>query len=319
MTFEHLTYGDVSRKDDVVLNAVEILTAKETQIFNMLGKTSAIDTIHSYLTDTLKTAAANAVAEEADYTNLQRTAPSRKTNIVQIVAIPFRVSRTQQEVEHYHGQNELQRQTSKALMEWANDAEFNLLRSTLVSGISGTAPKMSGILECISKSTNVTAQTSGTAFSATILNGLMQANWTNSNGDVATNLFVGAYLRNVVDSFTQKTNTLVSAGGVSTIVNTVSVYQTSFGTLQIHTHRYINVSGTDATGRVLGLNPTKLKVAMLKSPYIDTGLSRAGDYDSRAVVGENLPTLNSSNSVDIQFIWTIPSQVSCLNNVCLVA
>jgi hypothetical protein len=32
---------------------IKILTAKETQIFNMLGKTKAIDTVHSYLTDTL--------------------------------------------------------------------------------------------------------------------------------------------------------------------------------------------------------------------------------------------------------------------------
>lgn len=47
------SYGDVSKKESVVLNAVEILTAKETMIFNMLGKTNAIDTVHSYLTDTL--------------------------------------------------------------------------------------------------------------------------------------------------------------------------------------------------------------------------------------------------------------------------
>lgn len=279
------------------MNAIEILTAKETQLFNMLGKTNCIDTIHSYLTDTLKTAGANGVAEEADYTNLQRSAPSRKTNIVQILAIPFRVSRTQQEVEHYHGQNELQRQLNKALMEWANDAEWNLLRSTLVSGVSGTVPKMSGILEAISKSTNVTAQTSGTVFSATILNGLMKANWDNSNGDVATDIFVGSYLRNIIDGFTQKTNTLVSGAGVSTIVNTVSVYQTSFGTVQIHTHRYLNISGTDATGRVLGLNRNKLKVAMLKAPYIDTELSRAGDYDARAVVGKfTLETHNQDSN-----------------------
>ena len=48
-----LTYGDVSRRDDVVLNAIEILTATESQIMNQLGKTTAIDTIHSFLTDTL--------------------------------------------------------------------------------------------------------------------------------------------------------------------------------------------------------------------------------------------------------------------------
>jgi len=47
------TYGDTSAREDVVMNAIEILTAKETQIFNMLGKTQAINTIHAYQTDTL--------------------------------------------------------------------------------------------------------------------------------------------------------------------------------------------------------------------------------------------------------------------------
>lgn len=48
------SYGDSSAREDVVLNAVEILTARETQVFNLLGKTTAINTIHSFLTDTLK-------------------------------------------------------------------------------------------------------------------------------------------------------------------------------------------------------------------------------------------------------------------------
>lgn len=137
------SYGDVSRKEDVVLNAIEILTAKENQIFNMLGKTTAIDTVHSYLTDTLKTAASSAVAEAGDYTLGTRTTPTRLTNIIENVAIPFAVTRTQRLIAHYHGEDELIRQVNKALMEWANDAEFDLVRSTLVSGVSGTAPKLS--------------------------------------------------------------------------------------------------------------------------------------------------------------------------------
>ena len=32
------TYGDSSAKEDVVLNAIEILTAKETQIMNLTGQ-----------------------------------------------------------------------------------------------------------------------------------------------------------------------------------------------------------------------------------------------------------------------------------------
>ena len=76
------SFGDVSRKEDVVLNAIEILTAKETQIFNMLGKTEAIDTVHSYLTDTLDAPALNAQKEADDYSYGARTTPSRLTNIV---------------------------------------------------------------------------------------------------------------------------------------------------------------------------------------------------------------------------------------------
>lgn len=291
------SYGDSSRKEDVVLNAIEYLTAKETQIFNMLGKTDARDTIHSFLVDTYKTAATNSQEETSDYTYLQRTTPSRQTNIIQILTIPITVSNTQREIEHYHGQDEMARQTQKALIEWANDAEFNLLRQTLTSGVSGTtAPTMSGILEAISQSTNYTAHTSGTAWSASILDSLMKNNYDNSTGDVATDLFMGSYLRKATDDFTQKTNVVVNGGGMSSIVKTVSSYTTAFGTVNIHTHRYINVSGTDATGRVLGINPDKLKIAFLKKPYIQTDLSVAGDYKKNAVIGKFTLEVRNKNS-----------------------
>lgn len=279
------SYGDVSRKEDVVLNAIEILTAQENYIFNMLQKTDAKDTVHSYLVDTLKAAAANAQTEAGAYTMLARSTPSRLTNIVQNLAIPFDVTRTQELVEHYQGKNELERQTEKALKEFANDAEFNLVRSTLTSGASGTAPKMSGIIEATSKSTNHTTHTSGTVWSATILDGLMAKNYDSSNGDVATDLFMGSYLRQVTDGFVQKSNVVVNAPGVSTIVRTVTTYETAFGTLSIHTHRYVQQTA-DATGRVLAIRPEKLAVAFLERPRIDTGLARTGDSTPRAVVGK---------------------------------
>lgn len=280
-----LTYGDVSAKEDVVLNAVEILTARETQIFNMLGKTTAINTVHSYLVDSLLTAGSLAVAEEADYSATALTTPTRLTNLVEIVAKNFKVSRTQQEISHYHGDDEKQRQTEKGLMDWGNAAEFDLVRATLTSGASGTAPKMNGLIAAISKSTNTTVHNSGTVWSASILDGLMRTNWENSNGDNATDLFMGSFLRAATDNFTQKSNVVVNNGGMTTIVRTVSTYETAFGTLRIHTHRYVQQS-SDATGRVLGLRPEKLKVAFLKKPYIDTDLARSGDYDTRAVVGK---------------------------------
>lgn len=290
------TYGDVSAKEDVVMNAIEILTAKETQIFNMLGKTTAINTIHSYLVDTLATAASLAVEEAADYTATANTTPTRLTNLVEIVAKNFKVSRTQQDISHYHGEDELTRQTQKALMDWGNAAEFDLVRSTLASGVSGTVPKMMGIIAAISKSTNTTAHNSGTVWSASILDALMKNNWDNSNGDVSTDLFMGSFLRAATDGFTQKSNVVVNnPGGQTTIVRTVTTYETAFGTLRINTHRYIQQS-SDATGRVLAIRPEKLKVAFLSKPTIDTGLARSGDYDNRAVVGKfTLETRNQDS------------------------
>jgi hypothetical protein len=287
------SYGDSAIKQDV-LGLVEILTAREDWFLSNLGKTVAISTVHSSLTDTLRTAASQAVAEGEDFTNLARTTTTLVTNIVEKIAIPFKVDRTQQLVQHYYGEDELARQTTKALAEWGNAAEFDVVRSTLVSGQSGTTPKMSGILEAISRSTNYTAHNSGTVFSTSILNGLMKENMDNSNGDVATDLFVGSFLRNVIDNFTNKSNTLVTVDAKE-IMNTVDVYSTSFGRLSIRYHRYVQQSG-DATGQVLAVRPEKLKIAYLRRPFIDTTLQRAGDYDFRAIVGDLTVEVKNRNS-----------------------
>lgn len=137
------SYGDSAAKEDVVLRAIEILTARETQIMNLIGNADAIATVHSYLVDVLDTAASLAVAESGDFSNTALVTPTRLTNLVQLMVKKFSVSRTQQVIEHYHERNELERQTEKALMDWANGAEFDFVRSTLTSGASGTAPKMS--------------------------------------------------------------------------------------------------------------------------------------------------------------------------------
>ena len=279
-----LTYGDVSRKEDVVLNAVEQLTAEENTLLNKLGKTSAIDTVHSFLVDTLSTPASKAVAMNTDFALSAQTTPTRLTNLVQEVAEAIQVSRPQEKVAHYQGGNMTEYQTTKALKNWGNAAEFDLVRSTLVSGLSGTITKMNGVIAAISKSTNTTAHTSGTVFSASILDGIMADNWTNSNGDVATDVFVGGIMRRVIDGFTQKSNVVVNAPGVSDIVKTVVTYETSMGTVMVTEHRYVDIAGTDATCRVLGVRPEKLKIAYLDKPFIKD-LAEGGAYTKKAVYG----------------------------------
>lgn len=289
------SYGDVSKRESV-LGLVEILTAQEKQIMNMIGKTKAIDTVHSTLLDTLDTPGSAAVAEAADYTAGALTTPSRLANVVESIAKPFKVSRVQQAVDHYHGENELSRQTTKALKSFANSAEFDLVRSTLVSGASGTVAKMEGVIAHISKATNTTAHTSAVAWSASIMKGLMKANIDNSNGDVATDIFMGSYLKDVTDGFTNKVNTVSTGTNVREVVQVVDIFETGLGKLKTHFHRYIQDT-SDSTARVLAIRPESHKVAYLEEPYVDKELARTGPFDFYAVTGSmTLETRNQDTN-----------------------
>lgn len=194
----------------------------------------------------------------------------------------------------YTGQNELARQTTKSLVDWGNAAEFDLVRSTLTSGASGTAPKMDGIIRGISRSTNYTLQTSGTAFTATILRLLMKDNWDNSNGEVATDIFVGSFLSDKIDTFTNKSTTVVT-GDSKSLVYATDIFETGLGKVRKHAHRYVQQTA-DANARILGVRPEKLKIAYLQKPFIQTDLARSGDYDKRAVVGKMTLEILNRNS-----------------------
>lgn len=291
------TYGDQTIKTDIVLDSVEIISATEDGIFSMLGKTDAIAMVHSYPVDTLATAGSLAVEQGTDFTYGARTTPTLLTNLVEEVAQPVRVTRPQRAVQHYHGQDELNRQMAKALKEFSNGVEFDLVRSTLVSGVSGTVAKMSGIIQAISKSTNTTSHTSGTVFTATILDGLMQNCWQSSNGDVATDIYVGGIMKRITDNFVQKVNSVVNIPDVRGIVRTVTTYETAFGTVTFHKHRFVDIQGTDATCRILAIRPEKLKVAFLEKPTILDNLTVGGAYTPRAVYASmTLETRNQDSN-----------------------
>lgn len=289
------TYGDSSIKTDVVLNAVEILSATEDGIYAMIGKTNAISMVHSYSVDTLATPGSLAVEQGQDFVFGARTTPSLLTNLVQEMAQPVRVTRPEVAVQHFHGQNEMERQMGKALKEFSNGIEFDLVRSTQVSGASGTVAKMSGIIQAISKSTNTTAQASNTVFSATVLDGLMQGSWANSNGDVATDIFLSGKMKAVTDGFVQKTNNLTNIGDAKTIVRTVTTYETSLGTVTFHKHRYIWQTG-DVSERVLGIRPDKLKAAWLEAPMVLDNFTIGGAYFPKAVYGSMTLEVHNQDS-----------------------
>jgi len=165
-----------------------------------------------------------------------------------------------------------------------------------VSGVSGTVPKMEGIIAHISKSTNTSVQTSGTVWSASILKGIMKDNIDNSNGDVATDVYMGSYLKDKTDDFTNKTTNVNTGSNQKTIVLATDVFETGLGKVAVKFHRYVQQS-TDATARVLGVRPEKHEIAVLEETYEDTDLARSGPYDKRAITGSfTLATRNHDSN-----------------------
>lgn len=282
MAAELRTYGDTSIKESV-LQQIELLTALEDNLLTTFSKSPAQNTVHSSLTETLRTPASQAVAESAVATLLARTTPVRVTNLTEIVAIPFGISGTQRAVSHFDYADEYTHQAEKAMLEWKNAAEFDLVRSTLVSGASGTAPKMTGVISSVS--TNATAETSGTIFSESIMNGLLQLTWTNSNGEVATDFYVGAQIKRKISGFAGRTGSQTVTKDMMTAVNSIDFYISDFGEHRVHLHRFVFQAGTDATQRFLAIRPEKYSVAYLREPFLQE-LGKTGDFDQSQVIGE---------------------------------
>lgn len=258
MASELRTFGDSSIVRDVQ-SEIEILSPVENLLLNNLSKAVARSTVHQWQDDTLDTPAGNAATEYKAFTPDTLSVPTLRTNLVQHIYKAVSVTDTQTMVTHESGEDEFARQVAKKMKSWSNDAEFNLLRSSLVSGASGTGAAMNGVIKTIS--TNSTSHTSGTVFSESIFNGMLADTYNNANGEVTTDVLVGQLMKRKISSFTTGLTKNVNVSE-RTAGAPVQVYESDFGTVNIHLHRYIQQSA-DATARVLGVNMNKLYVAYL--------------------------------------------------------
>lgn len=290
------TYGDTSIAEDV-LDLVEMLSPTEDTLFRTLGKSVAKNTVHQWLVDTLATTAA-AAEEASQFSGSALNNPSRSTNLVEKVDLDFGVSDTQRAVDHYGFADRFVYEQEKALKSWRNFAESEMLRGSLVSGASGTSTQMAGIINCIS--TNATAETSGTVFNQSILDGHLANGWQNGNGEAVSDVYVGAILKRRISQFSGRSGTqFIIPADQERLITTTSGYVSDFGDLQVHLHRYMsqNYSATaDATARVLGIAASKFKIAYLINPKVEIFGRRGSTTDARATGSLTIESLNEKTS-----------------------
>ena len=82
------TYDSNARKESL-LDIITNISPVENGLISLLGRSSASNTLHEWVTDTLKTPAAQSVVEGSDASFASRTNPTRVQNQTQIVRIDF--------------------------------------------------------------------------------------------------------------------------------------------------------------------------------------------------------------------------------------
>ena len=283
-----ITHMDASRAEDVV-DLITNVDYKSTPLYSGLSESTAMNTLHEWLTDTFATSADNAQVEAGDASTTDLTQPSRANNVVQMFRKNIVVSDTERAVRVYGASDPYTYQMQKAMVELARDIEKALMAGTRASGASGTARRLAGVVASIT--TNATARSSGTSLSETEFNDIMKGVWdagTDSNPD---EVYVGSYLKRVISGFTAGSTKFTEVTD-RRLTNVVDVYEGDFGVHKLFKHREV------PTNTVVALDSSKWRVAYLngrRPKHIP--LAKTGSATKGMIEGElTLEALNEKSS-----------------------
>lgn len=270
---------DESVKESV-LDMIVNIDPVENYLLSNLARSSAADEFHYTLQDTLKTPALAAAVEGAD-PSYENTNPSRTVNFLHIIEDSFTITESEQAADRFGSpEDRVAYETEKALKNWANKAEFALLRSTLVTGSGSAARQMRGLKFSLS----IVTASSGVSLSETILNDRLQAAW--DQGANVDLILAPMTLKRRISGFNGGNGTKFYNQEDRRLVTPIEVYESdaSGKPVKIVAHRFMRQSG-DNNYDILGIEESKFAVAYLREPKVRP-LAKTGDAEKRQVIGE---------------------------------
>lgn len=256
----------------------------ENYLVSNLQRSSANDIFHYTLQDTLKTPALSAKAEGSDPT-YANTDPTRTLNMLHIIDDAFEITETEQATDRYGSpEDRVAYETEKALKNWANKAEFALLRSTLVSGGASTGAAFARQMRGLKYSLSVVTSSSGVSLSETIFNDRLQATW--NQGANVDLVLAPMTLKRRISSWNGNGGTKYYNQEDRRLVTPIEVYESdaSGKPVKLVAHRFMTISG-DLNYDILGVEMDKFATAYLREPKVRP-LAKTGDSERRQVVGE---------------------------------
>ena len=291
------TYSVANLRREDLEDIIYTASPTDTPFMSMIGREKAKDITHSWTTDSLRAAAANANIDGDETSFAAYTAPARLSNTCQIFKEAFVVSGTARAVNTVGGMDELVRLSLKSQKQVLQDTELALVGNQApVAGNNSTARVLRPMCGWFSTNTSrgsggangtiSAAATDGSlrAFAETQIQTVMESIANNAN-EMPSIMMVHTSKRKNVSAFVGN-GTRFNEVDDGKLKTTVSVYQTDFTDLAVTSNRLMR------TRDVAILNPSSWKWASLRDMGTEP-LAKTGDADKFQVVHEGTLVCNN--------------------------
>lgn len=284
------SYQSIGNREDLT-DVIYNISPTDTPFMTSVGKTKATAVYHEWQTDSLAAVnVSNAVVEGATASDATLSPSVRVGNRTQISQKTIKISGTLETINKAGRKSEKAYQLAKASSEIKRDMEAILLSNQVAAaGDASTARVLGGLQTWLNS--NYSGGTSGTAgnlgttarvtgtdraFTATILNTVIQSTYT--NGGSPTILMVTPAQKVVASTFAGIATRFKDVPGnvQAAIINAADVYVSDFGTISIVPNRFIPNADNDDTAFLL--DPEMAAVAYLR-PFQTNELAKTGDAD----------------------------------------
>ncbi len=286
MAFGALTTSQTDIRESLLSILRDVSPNTDNYFVSNLGQApSATNTLHQWVTyNTARPTSVTASIEGAAASYGDLTAPTRTTNITEIVTEPVRVSGTLRAVSTATGEDPYVFQKAQALKRLKADMEYVTINGVRASGASGVAGAMTGIDGMIS--TNVTARASGTSFTEQELNDMLQDVWTQVGSEYVSDLIVcPMIISRRISGFTSNLTRFIDATE-KRLTNQVRVYDSQVGqSVMIIPHKDVRSSAGTLT--VYALREELYKHSFLAGrEHMYEELAKDGDRDNGQYITE---------------------------------
>lgn len=267
---------------DDILNFITNKSSTDTPLLSGLDKSSskASGLFHEWLTDSFtRPTTTSAQAEGMDVTFADVTGPSRKSNYVQEIVAPFKVSFKMQNSNMIGMSDAFDYQSTKAMENWGLKAEFSLVYGTGITGSSGVATEMIGLKKIIT--TNFVSVTSYSSITAKGLNDALQLSF-NSIKERNFELYTGIQIKRGISAFTTSATKYIMADEKRGI-DVVDVYESDLGKVRLYPHRDLGINQAWSATTLI-INPNAFRVAFQAKPSVQD-VAVSGPYKAGYVYG----------------------------------